>query len=778
MAIERDQHIKFHELGTLQSVTRWIRSHEEGLAEWLKNARRAYQPDRADVAEQQRVAVLLFKDAHASSAARVGLLDVGGATLEDVNAFSTWQDPEASGRGSGLAEETTQGNGGKAYMYRMFRGPARVLGVRERRRNCKGFEGPPDSLDRGTPGFVPSDAVGRDVPDCQWERELQEALTPYDVRLNELPVSVREALQAREAFTLVEGVDPVDFPRGRIDTSNLLERLLCHDQAVLAVQQLRVYAFHNGRPILGGRNLELPLIAPYPGFEGDRIFELPETLPTEDEQPVSTRRDGARQGRLILRTSEQNMNRAHFRLRARWRMSYRTERQMIGSKSIGELAPNSPGSYFVYGEVELAALDEYVNTGRVRPVDGPLVTALDRFIADRIRDLAREINEHRRQEQDQGQLDEIHAENRLLDQFKNQFLSSAGIGGVGGPGAQGEGGPAGGGGNGGYDYGTEPSSVHFINSPVEPIKLGRGVDVHLETLLRPRIRDADDRTVRGLVLEWFTQDRHVAEVVRDSLVAQGKGETVLWARVQGTELESQRVRLKVVNVDHVLLAPRSVEIPLGTRASIVAEVTDDEGCRATDVYLQWSHDADDPMIVRISPLGSVFGNRIGQTSIRAGAGEPGQGGVWARIAVDVQVVPNERQSRPGGGFPQLLVTGRDIDPETGIIRQHDPDRPSLNQEVSDYDHNIWWLNLGAPDAAFFSHLRTLRPEAWRGFHAQKLVDMVGQVRMRDELTGHGHEERPDVWARHKAMLDDFQVELMAQMWQALQPYIETGVGIE
>jgi hypothetical protein len=48
MSIERDEQIRFHELGTLTSVTRWIRSHDEGVAEWLKNARRAYQPDRAN----------------------------------------------------------------------------------------------------------------------------------------------------------------------------------------------------------------------------------------------------------------------------------------------------------------------------------------------------------------------------------------------------------------------------------------------------------------------------------------------------------------------------------------------------------------------------------------------------------------------------------------------------------------------------------------------------------------------------------------------------------
>jgi hypothetical protein len=51
MGIERDPAIRFHEAGTLNAVTRWIASHDEGLAEWFKNSRRAYQGDRADVAE-------------------------------------------------------------------------------------------------------------------------------------------------------------------------------------------------------------------------------------------------------------------------------------------------------------------------------------------------------------------------------------------------------------------------------------------------------------------------------------------------------------------------------------------------------------------------------------------------------------------------------------------------------------------------------------------------------------------------------------------------------
>ena len=121
--IERNETIRFHERGTLEAVTSWIANHHDGLAEWLKNVRRQYQVDRGNVKEEHRVALLLLRDAKGGRPARIGVFDVGGATLEDVTAWSTWQDPDASKRGSGLQEEETQGNGGKAYMFRLFTGP-------------------------------------------------------------------------------------------------------------------------------------------------------------------------------------------------------------------------------------------------------------------------------------------------------------------------------------------------------------------------------------------------------------------------------------------------------------------------------------------------------------------------------------------------------------------------------------------------------------------------------------------------------------------------------
>ena len=111
MSIERDPNIIFDPEGTLRATTRWVSHHEEGLAEWLKNVRRAYQIDRANVSDDHRVAAILMCDSKGKQPARIGLLDAGGATIVDVNRWSEWQSLTAS-HGSGARldwEEQTQG---------------------------------------------------------------------------------------------------------------------------------------------------------------------------------------------------------------------------------------------------------------------------------------------------------------------------------------------------------------------------------------------------------------------------------------------------------------------------------------------------------------------------------------------------------------------------------------------------------------------------------------------------------------------------------------------
>jgi hypothetical protein len=783
MTIERDRDLfdNFDKEGTVTAVTRWISTHDEGIAEWLKNTRRAYQIDRANVAEIDRVALILLKDYDSSGPARIGVLDVGGATIEDIERWRVWQDLQASSRGSSLAEEETQGNGGKAYMFKMFRGLARILGIANRTRNCMGFYGSPmEPVERGNSGFVPSIAEGREVHEVDWKTELQRALQPYKLGIEDLPNELKRALERRQSFTLVEGEEPEGLYHGRIDAPSLLQKVVRHDQSTLAVEQMRIYAIHNGITQNNGKPLALESIRPYPGLEGPYIHEIPDELLDEDGVLQSSTQGGTKSlGRLILWTSEHNMPVHRKKLKPRWKLSYRAGHQMLGSKSVSEIVPATPGADFIYGQVELDTLAAYAAHGRTRPKDGPLVQAVDIFAAERIRELAKQINDRRRHEQDAGELDDVHKENKLLNKFKNRFMPTEGFGGNGSHGTEGSGPDSQGGGGGGRPDGDIPSIIE-IGWPEERIlQVGLGVPVRLATILKIHVRDEQGRIVPGINLEWIASNEQIARVDKSGVLKGRHGGTCsISARVSGTNIYSPKVTVQVWVVDHVLLTPRSLQIALGQKEVITAEVTNEQGERATDVLLEWEHDADDPLIVRISPVGQVFGNRVGRTSISAGALGIGGERIWARGRVDVEVKPNPEVPKQGSGFPQLLLTDRDPDPLTGEIRRGSPDQPTLWQEVADVISNIWWLNLQSEDAAFAFEKKPSDPIFWRMFHAQQVVEMVIQVHMQQEFTSRGEDEKPDLWLIHKQAWDINQVSLKQAMWKELKQYVDTGRVIE
>jgi hypothetical protein len=209
-------------------------------------------------------------------------------------------------------------------------------------------------------------------------------------------------------------------------------------------------------------------------------------------------------------------------------------------------------------------------------------STLDRFIGEKIRELAQKINVQRRTELDDRALDEVQEENRTLDEFKNRFLPNI----AEGSGAEGTGGegPRHRNGGGGADWGTEPEAIDY-SMPEAGIHAGKGVVVPLRPLLEMSVRDAKGHPVRT-TMEWFTADPHVAVISADGMLeAREKGTCEVWARVRGTPIETNRIPACVWNVDHVLLTPRTLEMPLGTRASITAEVTDDDGKRSTTVLL-------------------------------------------------------------------------------------------------------------------------------------------------------------------------------------------------
>lgn len=210
---------------------------------------------------------------------------------------------------------------------------------------------------------------------------------------------------------------------------------------------------------------------------------------------------------------------------------------------MAEVAGTTPSAQYIYGTVELSALEPaYVDHGRRRPKPGPLTEALDRFIAEKIRELAHQINARRQEKLDDRVLDEVHEENRKLDDLKNRFLpysSDEGNGGAGTGQSRGSGG-GGGGGGGGTEWGTDPDELLY-SVPQGGIDIGKDLSIVLRSMLDVSVRDSAGRPVRA-VLEWFTSDRHTANVSPDStLEAKEKGVCEIWVRVKGTNIESEHI---------------------------------------------------------------------------------------------------------------------------------------------------------------------------------------------------------------------------------------------
>src|SRR3989344_559771 len=766
LKIERGK-IEFHEQGTLKSLTQWINRHDDGFPEWIKNVRAAYS--RQNLPEKYKVAVLLFKDKDKKSPARLGLLDVGGATEEDIRRWSVWQDPEASSRGQEKQEET-QGNGGKAYMYRLFEGPAYLIGVKNKVRNCKGFMGDRASLERGNPGFIPSKNEGNNygLNSSQWgEDELLSELQKFGTDIGSLPTEVKNTIHERKSFTMVTGSDPIDWENR--DVKLFLKKVIRQPQSTLAIEQIRFYVIHNGQLLFKGKPLKLEEITHHPNFKKPIVYDIPEIILTKDGDQVNTTKSSSGKhdiGKLTLYTSKENMAASYATLKPRWVVTYKTKYEVVGEKAVPEII-STPGTHFIYATIELDALSpDYVELGRKRPNPGKLVDAVDKFVSEKIWDLAKQINELNKQELDKTFLEEIQKENNFLNELKNQFLPKGGSLEVAD--SEGEG-------TGSRKQKTHTvkwgKEVHKIETQVYILKIAVGVSVNLKALLKPTARDIHNNPIMSPNWDWKSDNKEIIEMDNDgNCIARSKGVCKVWVSLAKSSVISAPTEVEVWQIKEIILSPRNLEIPTGHIKMVTAQVTNDEGDKSADVLLKWRHDSDDQKLIKISPKGYIFGNTIGKTNVYAEAE------VSCTNPCEVEVVKGPNIDGKGSGFPELKLTEKDVDPFTGEVREGDPEAAALWQEPWDVQNNIWWLNLQSKDAAFAYNHREENPSLWRLFHAKVLVEMMIQVHMQEEYSR--KEQKPGLWSDHKYFYDRKYAELSQAMWEKLGKYVEYGTGEE
>ena len=765
LKIERGE-IEFHKLGTLENVTKWINRHEDGFPEFIKNVRAAYS--RCNLPEKHRVAVILFKDEDKQSPARLGLLDVGGVTDEDIKRWSLWNDPTASSRGQGKQEET-QGNGGKSYMYKLFEGPAYLIGVKNDVRNCKGFIGEHASLDRGNPGFIPNKKEGDNYnikPRC-WEDELLSELQKFGTDIASLRTEVKNAIHERKSFTVVTGSDPRDWENK--DMKSFLKKVIRQPQSTLAIEQVRFYVVYNGQMLFNGKPLKLEEVPPHPNFKTPIVYGIPEIILTKEGNQVNTTKSSSGKhdlGKLTLYTSKENMSASYATLKPRWVVTYKTKYEVVGEKAIPEII-STPGTHFIYASIELDALSpDYVDLGRKRPNPGKLIDAVDKFASEKIWDLAKQINELNKEELDKTFLEEIQKENNFLNELKNDFLPKGGTLEVAD--SEGEG------------AGSKKQKTHTVNwgKDVDKIetqtyvfKIAVGVSVNLRALLKPTARDIHKNPIMSPNWEWKSDNKKIIEIDNyGNCTARSKGVCKIWVSLAKSSVISAPIEVEVWQIKEIILSPRNLEIPTGHIKMITAQVTNDEGDKSADVLLTWRHDSEDLKIVKISPRGYVFGNTIGKTNVYAEAT------ISCTNPCEVEVIKGEKSEGKGSGYPDLRLTDVQEDPYDGKLREGDPEAAALWQEPWDDQSNIWWLNLQSKDAAFAYSQREKNPSLWRLFHAKILVEMMIQVHMKEEYGR--KEQKPSLWSDHKYFYDRKYAELSQAMWVKLSKYVEYGMGEE
>jgi hypothetical protein len=702
-----DSDVQVHSEGAIRLICAAFQSHENGLPEWLKNAADAYA--REDAPEPKRVIVVVF--AYGGRAARpsISCLDFSGMTAKMIDEnFKYWADPDAARRGASSADvQGGHGNGGKCYMTQMFDDYAVINTARLGRGSRYGVGG--GSLRFG---YVPDAEAGRSYPVSDIEPELDKALRSVGCRVAWLPAAAKTALAKAKGFTLVTGVGPKGY-KLRIPVGHLVDSLQEHPQMVKTLELCRVYVLVNGEAFNQGRPLDLPQIAPMTGAEVPRKVAIPATLrdPQSDEA-VSTTEDGSLgAGELILKTSNVSMR---YGKKGRHIVAFMGSSGYIGYVPVLELDIQSPYRDRIYGECKLESLDPFKQNERARLANSPLSRAVERFIGNQIQLYAKEFEALDRRRYDQDEKSALSRMNEALDQWKNRFLSEI-LQGLWGSG----------------EGGGQTQRDHLPSGKAERIEVSlshsmAGVGVAFRPALK--FYDAAGRQIRPTPFRWVSDDNNVAMVDQELMVINtfSCGQTRILAQTLDGRLRSNSVPLEVVRIVEIQITPANLKLAAGTRSKLEALCRLASGQTTSAIYLVWTES--NKTVARVSASGLVFGFWPGQTEVVAGddrclAGQP------ATVTVEASQ-GRGRGDKAGRGYPRVLISDCDADPDTNEQVVFSREDPPVWQRPQDVDRNIWWVNSAAPFARMYLDDATgygYESREWRMYLLERYMEILVQI---------------------------------------------------
>lgn len=746
-----DPDLKVHEEGAIRLLCQAFRSHENGLPEWCKNSSDAFI--RENFPQDRRVIVLIFSNAKGSNPASIACLDFVGMTSEHIESrFRYWADPDAASGGLTIGDlQGGHGNGGKCYMSLMFEDYSYIYTVKKGKGNRYGVKGGDFRF-----GYIPSPEQGRDFLVKDIRTELDKALSEVGTKIDSLPDFVQEAFALSEGFTLVVGVNPKDIGN-RIPATELVESVVNHPQMIRTLQLCSVYIVVDGKKFNQGKPLSLPQIPPMEGAVEPRVIVIPDKLiDPKLEREVSTTAGGKlKQGTLSLRTSDRDMR---WQRKFRHNITYKAISGYVGFKSVPSLGVLSPYSNRIYGDCFLESLEEVKTNERRELADSPLTRAVETWIREQIEAYAKEFELRDKRKIDQQEKSALSKMNEALDKWKNKFLRNM-IDSLWGPGK--DGGP-----------------------PPPPPPLPTGKPTRLELTLshnragvgvniRPTLKFYDKRgqRIRPVPYRWISDDTNVA-MVDDILLTINTfsfGKTEIYAETLDGRLRSNPVQLEVVHLYDIQIVPEIIEINSGSRASLTAICTLASGEKTSDVYLVWTEG--NSRVARVSPAGMVFGFEPGETDVTAGDNH-----CISKKTGKVVVKPSEKGgpgSQRGRGFPLILISEIDPDPETGEDVRLSSQDPPVYQRVQDVDRNIWWINSAAPFARMYlDNTRGYGSSSreWRIYVLERYLEVMVKIVLNYDMS-QGEELSFENWMQR---WDETAANMQQFASESLASFIEVG----
>jgi hypothetical protein len=366
--------------GFLDLIGREFATHEQGIAEWLKNANDASVRD--GLSSRNENVFLRFTDGQGKKPPAFECIDFVGMGLQEIEVrLKPWgklsQPSEVSGNFGGY------GIGGKFYMREMFESSYLVT-YRGGYVNVFGF----DKTRRY--GYA---AGYRNRP-----MEGREALEFAGIGETAEGVGMATTIASGErGFSALKGVGPKGIS-GTIDVESICRRLQNHPQAQRPLKSLRVWVIHNGAVLHKGL-LPRP-IQKRPGFEKPWTRRIPALIPYgegPDTEGVRITEDSGNSGTLRLFLSSEYLARKG-KMASLNRIDFLDGTGVVASYRLDELGVKIPHKGSIFGECRLPGLDNaqghWGKKTRDTLVDSPESRALLRWVGSQIADFSDMVRRH------------------------------------------------------------------------------------------------------------------------------------------------------------------------------------------------------------------------------------------------------------------------------------------------------------------------------------------------------------------------------------------------